>query len=114
MRNEDVPMATMSEEEKAESMAEWGSWMDGLKEKGKLRGGLPFNPESAVILKDNGNTVSEGFYVGEDNLNVGGYIHIEASSLEEATELAQTCPALHGENSTIEIRELMEMTVPAK
>lgn len=101
-------MAELSEEQKAASMEEWGAWMGGLQEQGKLKGGLPFHPASAAVINSN-KEVSNGLFSHGNNVNVGGYIHLEAGSLEEAIEIAQGCPGLHGPGSTIEVREFMEM-----
>ncbi len=112
MRNEGVPMVEMSDEERAASMAEWGAWMGGLQEKGKLKGGLPFNPATAAVINSN-KEATNGFYSHGNNVNVGGFIHLEAEDLNEAIELAKSCPGLHGPGSSIEVREFMEMPQPA-
>ena len=39
-----------TDEEMAEVMDAWGQWMGGLQEQGKLKGGLPFNPEVAAVI----------------------------------------------------------------
>ena len=77
----------LSQEEIAAHMAEWGTWMEGLKQQGKLKGGLPFTPESAAVLSDNGNQVSDGFYTEPNNVSVGGYIELNAENLNEAIPL---------------------------
>ena len=113
MRNEGVPMASMSDEERAKSMEEWGAWMGGLQEQGKLKGGLPFNPESAAVINSEGE-VTQGFHTEGNNINVGGYIHLECENLDEAIAIAKTTPGLHTASSSIEVRESMDMTVPAE
>ena len=87
--------------------------MEGLKQQGKLKGGLPFTPESAAVLSDNGNQVSNGFYTEPNNVSVGGYIELSAENLQEAISIAKSCPAMHSPTSTIEVRECMEMSIPA-
>jgi hypothetical protein len=108
MRNEGIPMMDISDEEKNKTMKEWGAWMGGLQEQGKLKGGLPFNPAVASVINSK-MEVSEGFHSHGNNINVGGFIHLEAANIEEAIEIAKGCPGLHGENSTIEVREFMDM-----
>jgi len=112
MRNQGVPMAEMSDEERQASMGEWGTWMGGLQEQGKLKGGLPFNPEAAAVINSSGE-VTTGFH-NENGINVGGYIHLECANLDEAIEIAKGTPGLHTDSSTIEVKEIMEMPVAAE
>lgn len=112
MRNEGVPMKDMPDEERTASMQEWGAWMGGLKEQGKLKGGLPFNPGAAAVINSK-KEATDTFHSHGNNVNVGGFIHLEAENLAEAIEIAKGCPGLHGPQSSIEVREFMEMPQPA-
>lgn len=112
MRNEGIPMMEMTDEQRDAEMQAWGAWMGGLKEKGILKGGLPFNPGAAAVIDAN-MEVSNNFHSHGNNVNVGGFIHIEAENLAQAVEIAKGCPGLHGPKSTIEVREFMEMPQPA-
>ena len=51
------------------------------------------------------NSVIEGPYVSDNN-SVAGYIIIMAKSLNDATKIAEKCPILNGENTSVEIREV--------
>ena len=108
MRNEGVPMANLSEEEKGAVMAEWGAWMGGLQEQGKLKGGLPFNPATAVVINSEGGT-SNGYFSTGNDVNVGGFIHLECADINEAIAIAKSTPGLHGAGSTVEVKEFMSM-----
>ncbi len=108
MRNEGVPMANISDAERASVMQEWGAWMGGLKEQGKLKGGLPFHPVSAAVINSEGEQTN-GYYSEGNDVNVGGFIHLECADLNEAIEIAKSSPALHGAGSTVEVREFMSM-----
>jgi len=108
MRNEGIPMANLSDEEKGAVMEEWGTWMGGLQAQGKLKGGLPFNPASAVVINSNGEHTN-GYYSEGNDVNVGGFIHLEVADLNEAVAIAKSTPGLHGTGSTVEVREFMEM-----
>ncbi len=105
-------MANVSDEERGATMAEWGAWMGNLREKGKLKGGVPFNPESAAVINHTGET-TPGFYAEGNNVNVGGFIHIVADNLEEAIAIAKSSPALHGPGSSVEVKEFMSMEMPS-
>jgi len=43
---------------------------------------------------------------------VGGYLIVEADDLDEATEIAKSCPIFERDNGSVEVRQLMEMVVP--
>lgn len=113
IRNQGFPMANQTEEETAAHMAKWGEYMGGLQSQGKLQGGLPFSPEKAAVLSNHGNTVANGYHAEANDVNVGGYLLINADSLEEAIEISKGCPALEGATGTIEVRECMVMPEPA-
>lgn len=113
IRNEGFPMANHSEEEVAAHMAKWGEYMGGLQSQGKLSGGLPLNPENAVILSNQGETTTSGYFSTGNDVNVGGYLLINADSLEEAIAISKSCPALESPTGSIEVRECMEMSVEA-
>lgn len=113
IRNEGVAMEGLSEAETAEHMAKWGAWMGGLQEQGKLSGGLPLSSGGAV-LSNNGNSVSDGIYTCGKDVNVGGYLLINAANMDEAIAISKGCPALESPTSSVEVRECMQMTAPAE
>jgi len=96
-------MATMSPEEVQAHMAEWGVWMQGLAEKGQLIDGLPLKAAGKQVT--NGNVVTDGPFAEGAEI-VGGYLMVNASSLDEATELAKGCPVLDSEDGHVEVREI--------
>ena len=51
MRNEGNPMANVTDEERNASMAEWGTWMGGLQEQGKLRAYFPLTLKLLLRLQ---------------------------------------------------------------
>lgn len=105
-------MANISDEEKASVMQEWSAWMGALAEQGKLKGGVPFNPQTATVISSDGS-VSNGYFASGNDVNVGGFIHLDVANLEEAIAIAKGSPALHGPGSSVEVKEYMHMDVPA-
>jgi hypothetical protein len=77
-----------SEDEQAQVMAAWDSWMhsigDALKD-----GGNPFTPASKNISAD--GAVKDGAGV-----SASGYSIIAAESLDDAVAMAKGCPVLQG------------------
>jgi hypothetical protein len=85
-------------------MQQWMSWISYIKDKGQLvEGGNHFSREGRVLKP--GNKVIEGPYVADRN-SVAGYILIRAIDMDDATRIAEKCPILLGENTSVEIREV--------
>ena len=88
-----------SDEERAMVMKAWDGWMHELGPKLK-DGGNPFTPGVASTISADG-TVQQG--AGD----AGGYSIVAADSLDEATRLAKSSPALQGGGS-VEVYETFE------
>lgn len=89
-------------EEGAEMMAKWKSWIEDL-------GNAMVNP---------GNPVGKSWTVGADGAKEGwdssplmGFSIIQADDLEGAVAIARSCPFVEMETATIEVAEMMEMTM---
>jgi len=87
---------------------EWSDWLEMLEEKGYL-------VDTGAPLESNGKVISDlykvrKYDVGKDT-GVSGYTIIKAESLDEAVEIAMTCPHLPEKygSGTIEVRQLSEM-----
>lgn len=103
-QGEATDMADMSEEQAAEVLSKWQSWM------GKVGGALadvgsPFGPGQSIV--DDGSTGSAA--------RLTGYSIVEADSLEDAAELADGHPYLsEGRgNYSVELFELMPVPFSA-
>jgi hypothetical protein len=106
-RGGDARMAEMSPAEVEAHMGEWRVWMEGLAEKGLLIDSMPLKAEGKQISKG-GSVVTDGPFAEGAEI-VGGYLMINASSLEDATELTKGCPILDADDGHIEVREIQEM-----
>lgn len=100
-------MDNLSPEEMEAHMGEWKTWMGGLAEQGKLAGGLPLSKEGKQVT-GKGSIVSDGPFA-EGKEIVGGYIIVNAESMDEAIELSKACPIFEGETGNVEVREMMDM-----
>jgi hypothetical protein len=89
-----------SEEEAAEVMDAWGSWL-GSMGSAVVDGGNPVGMSSTV--HPDGSVTDDG---GANPAS--GYSLIEAKDLEDAIAKARGCPHLQG-NGTIEIAETFDM-----
>ena len=81
-------------------MAEWRSWMQSLG-KSIVDPGVPLRAPKTVSLSG----VKDGSISKTSRLT--GYSVVEAANIEDAIEMAKTCPHLHF--GTIDVAEVMKM-----
>ena len=79
--------------------------MSGLGEKGQLVGGLPLVSGGSVVSPN--GTSSEPVKSAREGI-VGGYLVVKAEGLEQATDIAKSCPHIANEGN-IEVREIAPM-----
>jgi len=94
-----------SPEEMQANMKLWMDWIGGIAAQDKLIDrGNRLDYSTGKVLRP-GNIITDGPYA-EIKESIGGYTAIRAESLDEAAEMAQSCPMLtFGGN--IEIREIL-------
>ena len=91
------PQFNSPEEGKAH-MAEWRAWTKTLR-KSMTDPGVPLKATKTVS--------SKGVKDGIGSTRLTGYSVVEAESIEDAIEMAKTCPHLNF--GTIDVGEVMEM-----
>ncbi len=96
----------LSPEELQKNMEKWGDWIKGLATAGKFKGGEPLGAESKVV-KGKKKVVTDGPFA-ESKEMVGGYLIVTAKDINEATEIAKTCPIYELDGIT-EVREIHHM-----
>jgi hypothetical protein len=100
-----TPGAQPSPEQMKEYMLQWTNWIGMIDAKGQLaEGGNHFSPVGRVLKP--GGVITKKPYFAEDMTSVAGYILVNAKNLDEAVLLAEKCPVLEGENTSVEVREL--------
>ena len=99
IRNDGNPMADLSPEQMQAHLQEWGAWMGGLAEQGRLVGGRPLGQPAACVSRD---VVTDGPYAEAKDV-VGGYVIVSAETLDEAIEIARACPSV-ALGSVLEVR----------
>jgi hypothetical protein len=103
---EDVTNRQMSPDQMQAQMGKWFSWIDSLKAKGTYVDGRPLVP-AAKTVKGKKPVVTDGPFAESKEI-VGGYFIINASSLDEAAEIAKGCPDFEL-GTSVEVREVMKM-----
>ena len=87
-------------------LTSWQNWMGGLAAQKKLASSGNRLGSEGKVVKPN-NVITNGPYV-ELKEAIGGYIMVNATSIDEAVELAKGCPILTiGGN--VEVRPVVSM-----
>jgi hypothetical protein len=99
-----------SEEQMNTMMHQWQTWIGGIAEKGKYSGTNRLLPEGKTIRSN--KVITDGPYVEAKEV-VGGYLIVKANSIDEAMEMAKSCPGLlYGGN--VEVRSVMAINDDAR
>ncbi|HSZ71094.1 MAG TPA: YciI family protein [Cytophagaceae bacterium] len=105
-RDFDSTEAQPSPEQFQAMMKNWQDWMGSLAAQNKLaNSGNRLSSEGRVVKPN--NIVTDGPYV-ELKEAIGGYIILQADSIEEATELSKGCPIL-AIKGNVEVRTILPM-----
>ena len=80
-------------EEMEKIMARFTHWMDAMTAKGLVLGTSGLEPSGKVLRGSRGTSVTDGPYPEATEI-VGGYVLIQATTLDEAVEIARDCPGL--------------------
>ena len=84
-------------------MQRWMEWINKISDNDQLADGGNHFSRRGRVLKPN-NVVIETPHIADNN-SIAGYIIILADNLDEATIIANKCPILNGQNTSVEIRE---------
>lgn len=90
-------------EQMEEYMSQWMAWINGISAQGRLApGGNHLSAGGKVLRK--GNSIINGPYA-VNNESVAGYIVILAKDMDDAVRIAEKCPILEGDGTSVEIRK---------
>jgi len=85
-------------------MVQWSAWIDDIDRQGQLApGGHHLNREGVVLRKDQ---PAEHMPYTAGKESVAGYILVRAKDQADALRLAQGCPILNGEGTSVEVRAI--------
>lgn len=101
----------LSPEETQKQMQKWFSWIDKLRADGKYQGGEALTKGGKILSLKGGNIAVDGPFA-ESKESVGGFFVIEASDLNEATEIAKEYPDFQF-GGKVQVREVMKIEMPA-
>jgi hypothetical protein len=86
--------------------ARWMEYFGGLARSGRLRAGAPFTDTGKIVHRD---AVSD---VQLDQVDIGGFLLIEADSVETAAQIAAGAPHIALGGSVI-VRPCLDVTRPS-
>lgn len=92
-------------EEEALMHQHWGAYIGGLAIQEKLVGTHQLGFEGVKVSAD--QSVSQGIVIAE-NQTLGGNMVVRASSINEAVEIAKSCPILMM-GGNVEVRDILPM-----
>jgi hypothetical protein len=95
----------LSTDELQQAMTKVMAWFEGLNERGKIKAAQPLGGQGRVISGTDGRFVVDGPFT-ETKEAVGGYLVLQADSLNEAVEIAQSMPTLHY-GISVEVRPVL-------
>ena len=95
----------LSTDELQQAMTKVMAWFEGLNERGKIKAAQPLGGQGRVISGTDGRFVVDGPFT-ETKEAVGGYLVLQADSLNEAVEIAQSMPTLHY-GISVEVRPIL-------
>jgi hypothetical protein len=106
-RGGDAAMSKMSPEQLQQNMGKWMAWIERLSQDGIFKAGEPLDPKQGKVLRGRKPSLTDGPYA-ESKDCVGGYLIIQAASLDKAAEIARGCPIFEHEGS-VEVREIQQL-----
>ena len=95
----------LSTDELQQAMDKVTAWFEGLDERGKIKGAQPLGGQGRVISGTDGRFVMDGPFT-ETKEAVGGYLVLQAESLNEAVEVARSMPTLRY-GISVEVRPIL-------
>ena len=101
--------AAMSPEQMQQVIQKYMAWGDKLRASGTITDGQKLTDEPGRVIRTNGGQVrvTDGPY-SETKEVLGGYYTVQATTYEEAIEIARSCPHVEY-GGTIEVRQVHDL-----
>ncbi len=87
-------------------MERFTRWSEELASAGKVKGGQALSRTGAIITKSSGHVGTDGPFA-ESKEVIGGLLHLQVDTFEEAVAIARTSPGLEF-GGIIEVRPVLE------
>jgi hypothetical protein len=94
-------------------LEQYVAWMKGLQERGSYVSSGKLHDQTGRRLTVRGGEVVDGPFI-ESKDAVGGFLIVEAPSLDEAAQIGRGCPVLPLQNGYVEVRVIEERPAALK
>ena len=84
-------------------MTQWMEWINDISAQNKLADGGNHLSRSGKVLRPKNVMIDEPYTANRES--VAGYIIILAEDIDDAVQIAEKCPILQGEGTSVEVRE---------
>ena len=110
-RDEEIDFSGYSEQDYNELVTKFVAWAEALAEKKVLSGATRLRTDigETVRMRDGRLTTDGPFAEAKETIN--GYFIVSAASLEDAIEIAGSCPSL-SLGGSVEVREVGDFPAP--
>lgn len=97
----------LSPEQMQTKMQEVFAWIDGLTRKGVMSAAQPLTPDGKLVSGKGASTISD-VIAAESKEAVGGFFIVNAATIDEAVNIARTCP-MFKYGGMLEVRQMAEL-----
>ena len=87
-------------------MDKYVQWMQKMMAEGRYKSGQPLEETEGRLLKNKEEVLTDGPFMEAKEI-IGGFVIISANDINEAAEIARTCPLL--DDFQLEVRKLKTM-----
>lgn len=98
-------LQNMTEEQMQEDINSMIAWVETLSKSGNYVSGEPLEPEIRIAREE--GIISDGPFI-ETKEGLSGYLVINAENIEQAAQLAHTCPLFSKNVKSIEVRPIQK------
>lgn len=106
-RSNPAAYQSMSPEQMQQTIKKWTDWKDHLEMNGHVKQFGERLDGAGKVVRGKAKTVTDGPYIETKDF-IQGYAILQATDLDQATELARGCPLLEIDG-TVEIRPFFSM-----
>ncbi len=97
----------LSPDQMQAKMTEVYAWIDSLTKRGIMSAAQPLTPDAKIVSGLNGSIISDGI-AAESKEAVGGFFIVNVATMDEAVNIARTCP-MFKYGGQLEVRRVAEL-----
>ncbi len=97
----------LSAEQMQTKMTEVYAWIESLTKKGVMSAAQPLTPERKILSGKGGSIISDRI-AAESKEAVGGFFIVTAATMDEAVNIARTCP-MFKYGGQLEVRQIASL-----